>query len=548
VPTTRRSFLTAAALAASAGCRTNRLPRSLVPAAPKDHAANYWSTWGVQSRAGGAAAPLPAAAAAQVAPADSLREEKLFSPGGWASAFPKVRGEMFLLVDLGWDVPVGTRFDQERWRLGSQELDPTKFPSCQGDPEERLRRLAGLAKNAGWSGAGLWVAAQAYGEGRNESRLPERDLIRYFRERLQWSERAGIRYWKVDSGVRSSEPEFRGRISSIAEGEAPNLVVEHSRDGGPLNDEPCPWDLSPASRTGRFRFWGHGEALRESSRIAYLSRVFRTSGVTARLSIPTTIDRVAELLRDTAGNRDVDCILNCEDEPYIAAVLGCTMGILRHPAWRSNESAGADPRRTRLRIAEVTRAVRWHRIAPPWPAGDSPVQLDTRRLEDAWTFGPGETWVSWESGHTVRQSAPARVTRNMPLERLKTPTLEPPFLVASLHPNGATAVATLSRIAPLGGFLYPLVDVELEVEEPLEPIGVFGSYRSLTLVCDGPPSKFRLLAQDLAGDTPIDITSDVRVEGTRVTLPGPLLQRVGTSAQPAGDVSDPGLVLRLSPA
>ena len=55
----------------------------------------------------------------------------------------------------------------------------------------------------------------------------------------------------------------------------------------------------------------------------------------------------------------------------------------------------------------------------------------------------------------------------------------------------------------------------------------------------------RVLAQDLAGDTPQDITRLVRVSGTRVTIPGTVIDRIGRSAATPGDKSDPGLVLVL---
>ena len=59
--------------------------------------------------------------------------------------------------------------------------------------------------------------------------------------------------------------------------------------------------------------------------------VYRTYDVTSILSLPTTLDRVAEMLKGAEGHSEVHGLLNVEDEVYVAAAMGCTMGILRHP-------------------------------------------------------------------------------------------------------------------------------------------------------------------------------------------------------------------------
>jgi len=57
----------------------------------------------------------------------------------------------------------------------------------------------------------------------------------------------------------------------------------------------------------------------------------------------------------------------------------------------------------------------------------------------------------------------------------------------------------------------------------------------------------RLLAQDLAGESPQDITRLVRFTGNAVEIPGALIDRIGRSAATRGDKSDPGLVLVAAP-
>ena len=76
-------------------------------------------------------------------------------------------------------------------------------------------------------------------------------------------------------------------------------------------------------------------------------------------------------------------------------------------------------------------------------------------------------------------------------------------------------------------------------------MGVFGRYGSLTLRYPYALGKVRVLAQDLAAHEAVDITGRVKVEGNKMTVPGSVIAEVGLSAASEGDVSDPGLVLKL---
>jgi hypothetical protein len=76
------------------------------------------------------------------------------------------------------------------------------------------------------------------------------------------------------------------------------------------------------------------------------------------------------------------------------------------------------------------------------------------------------------------------------------------------------------------------------------PVGIFGYYRCLKLCYDKPlPADIHIWAQDLIGKTPMDITAEVQIQGNSITLPGSLLERIGTQASTPGDVSAPGLVV-----
>ena len=518
---------------------------NLIPEQP-GRTPSYWCTWGVQNYAADDAAFEACVELKGHFPmAEVLTEKNVFKDPGWANYFQKARSDLFLMFDLGWDTPAGVKFDNERWRLGALELATEKFPSCRGTPAERLWKLNQLTKAAGWRGAGIWLAAQAAGDGRNDQFMEEEALEEYWRERARWSRYAGIEYWKVDYGSRGGRPEFRKMLTRIAAEEEPGLIVEHGRGSGPLNDEECPWDTKDYTRTGGYREWGNGEVLKQAITLAEFSQILRTYDVTAYFSVPTTLDRVAQILAEFSGRSDVACIINCEDEPYIAAVLGCAMGIMRHPLWRDEpEGIQYDPFDYRKRIDEVTRAVRWHRIAPAFPVGETENFLDENVLIDTWRFRHGDSWAIWMDGRESLQTAPARVARGMPLPMVSVPDGGPaPYVIASRHPNGAVCVATLARISSGRGIYFPLADVSIEIADANAAVGIFGRYKSLTLNFPAEPGKTRVLAQDLAGDTALDITDEVKLEGKSITLCGKLISKVGLFAASPGDLSEAGLVL-----
>src|SRR5919108_2358386 len=138
---------------------------NLVPAEP-GRTPSYWCTWGAQNYAVTGVDELDHSMIA-----GNLTEAALFGPDSWARAYAKVHGDLFLLYDLGWDVPKGTRFNPEGWRLGSLIVADDKFPCCSGTPAERLRKLDEVTRRAGWRGAGIWIPAQAHGDGRDGQRL-----------------------------------------------------------------------------------------------------------------------------------------------------------------------------------------------------------------------------------------------------------------------------------------------------------------------------------------------------------------------------------------
>jgi hypothetical protein len=224
------------------------------------------------------------------------------------------------------------------------------------------------------------------------------------------------------------------------------------------------------------------------------------------------LDRMATILDAVKTHTPKTGYLNCEDEVYIAAVLGGTMGIMRTPMVGLRPGDDPDiylkgPRNLKKRMDEVVRAVRWQRIASAFGAGISDTHLDSRLLTDTYKFPSGEFWTSaedWDASYKsvnkiVPQSAPARVTRGLPLPEVKC-NEEPPYVLASRNPNGAVSIGTLGRINSAKGYHFPEADVSLKIGQITGKIGVFGHYKSLTLILDKPIRVSKIYAQDLAGD------------------------------------------------
>ena len=66
-----------------------------------------------------------------------LHEEMIFGPGGFAEQFPEVRGDLFLLLDDGWDVPFHVPAEAGIAPFGSVIPNSERFPSFPGTPAQR---------------------------------------------------------------------------------------------------------------------------------------------------------------------------------------------------------------------------------------------------------------------------------------------------------------------------------------------------------------------------------------------------------------------------
>lgn len=488
--------------------------RTLVPAKPSD-APNYWCTWAAQNYMYGHDLAkldpeiLEGDSGNRIAH-NSMSEKTLFGDDGWANDFfPRVRSDLFFLLDDGWESGGTSTF----------EINVEKFPSFTGSPGERLLKLNRAVQERGWRGAGLWCRNTPGGD------------ADYQLESLSAS--AEIKYWKIDIG----DPAFNlirlRNVSHIP------LTLEHVHGEAPVNGN---WKVD-----GRF-----GAQPRNSRRMEILRHtdVYRTYDVTSILSLPTTLDRLAAMLSGAEGSSEIHSLLNVEDEAYVAAVMGCTMGVMRHPLTGLRPEQDVDlffngPRQTKKRIDEVVRALRWQHIAPPFSPGAGKVQVSEEILTDEWHFERGQSWMPELIGKTVRQGAPAAITRNLKLPHVEAAG-EKPFVLATRFPNGAVAIAVQERTRTDNAWFMPSCDVTLDVSDATGPFGIFGRFNSLTLVSERPFEGRLVLAQDLAGEEAFDISDHVRVQGNHLYIPGPVIQQIGLHSATQGDLSSPGMMLSLA--
>jgi hypothetical protein len=516
----RREFLAAlvaAAIVPRAGySRKDVSPKkqfNLVPDKPSG-SPNYWCTWAAQNYMYGHHLQkldpqlLEGTSGSRLAHT-AMGEDILFGKSGWVEDFfPRMREDIFFLLDDGWQQGGTATFD----------LDAEKFPSFTGSPAERLAKLNHAIESAGWRGAALWC--------RNTPGGTED----YHLETL--SRTAGIRYWKIDIG----DPAF-DLVRLRNEAHIP-LILEHVHGELPVNG-----DWRKDGRLGA-QPWGSRrmEILRHTD-------VYRTYDVTSILSLPTTLDRLAEMLKGADGHPGQCGLLNVEDEAYVAAAMGCTMGIMRYPLIGMRPEPDVDlffngPRQTKRRMDEVVRALRWQRIALPFQPGNGFTKVSDEILTDSWVFASGQTWQKELVGQEVRQGAPACIARNIDLPLVKDPG-EKPFVFAARFPNGAVAIGAQERTKAGNAWYMPPCDVTLRVEDAPGPFGVFGSFQSLTLIFDRLIRGRRILAQDLADDRAIDISAMVDISGKTLKLFGTVIDKVGLTRATPGDLSSPGLLISI---
>lgn len=456
----RRGFLSG--LAATAGCASlgkwhlsKRVP------------VNYWCTWDIQNvyaaDKGCRGEIMFPGDQGSVGARDALDEKLLFGPNGWARRYyPESREDMLLLLDDGWDVPYGLvpRGFQDMHPFGSLQMDESRFPSFGKTPSDRLRNVRRAAEDLGWAGLGIWVACQVFGD-RQGALLDDRRTHETIKRLLAESAAAGVRYWKLDWGLRDKDADFRTLISELKEKYYPELYFEHKAEyTRPLNPARLEVD-TPYNRA-----------------LLSTGDVFRIYDLLCPLDLSTALERIAKYARliDRIGSCSV---LNCEDNPVPAAVLGHSFGAMRSGDAASLLVQGVN--RNAERFAEVTEAAHWQRVAPAYGGtAEAKTVVSEETLEDSYSFRADEGWYGPAKGKRVTQTAPAVIARGMPVPEVKPLGKERPFVVAGRHPNGAVSVAALPRVIE-GKFVSPSVDVILPVEVTGgTPFKSFGTVRHVS--------------------------------------------------------------------
>ena len=515
--------------------KTNYIDVNLIPNCPNP-TPDYYCTWQTQLYV--TSDGKPAAQRAIIGEKALFDREK---PYGWAYFYEKARRDLFLVMDDSWDVPVEGGADY----YGCLCLNAEKFPEATGGAvsnAKALKRLTEKIRALGWKGLGGWVCAQE-----SDRFIGEKSVEEYWTERMLDAKESGFAYWKVDWGKKGGDPDFRRMLTDMGRRLAPDLIIEHA-----ITKSVIPY-----------------------------ADTYRTYDVPAIMSIPMTMEKIRDYSDTEKPREGYLGLINCEDEAYIAAAGGFAMGIMRHPYVGELPDGRADMsfpevhRNLKRKMTEVVRAARWHRMAPAFGVGGDEIVIDTNELVDSWRFmNASEEIENWWlknmppirdhiKDHVLVKSGPARIGRRTELPEVKPDKLgRMPYVVAARNPNGAYSIVTAGRTIERE-YDIPLCDVTAKIGDACV-IGIFGRYKSLTLegnqdvvfgtapetvsdvVPEGVNRKLiKILAQDLADDKAYDITEFVVTAGGKITVPGTVIDEIGTLAQPREDTSEPGLVLKI---
>ena len=287
------------------------------------------------------------------------------------------------------------------------------------------------------------------------------------------------------------------------------------------------------------------------------SDVYRTYDVPAVMSIPMTMEKLADVLEKAHYTGEAKSLVNCEDEAYAAAAGGFTMGIMRHPYCGNLPDGRADMsfpechRDLKRKTEEVLRAVRWHRIAPAFAADKDSVTVSEKTLTDTWRLQNADAEIeSWWLGMDaiknclndgiITKTACSAIGRSISLPQIAPDENgEVPYAIAAKNPNGAVSAVFLART---NGRRYytPRCNVVLDVQSA-DTVGLFGYFKSVTLKSLESTANARIYAQNLSDDFAYDITDNVCISGNAVTIPFSSVEQICT----AEDKSEPGLVIKI---
>ena len=174
---------------------------------------------------------------------------------------------------------------------------------------------------------------------------------------------------------------------------------------------------------------------------------------------------------------------------------------------------------------------------------ESKFEISKVMVTDSWDY-PITKERQWPylSGIRIVQNSPSAISRGMDLPIVETDG-ELPIVGCSKHPNKAISVGSFPRT--LNGKLNTHLPARVTINgaDRDAPIGVFGFYKSLTVIFEQTPTG-RLMAQDLAHDTAVDVTDRVKLDGVRLTIPGKLISEIGLTAARDPIHETPGVIFK----
>ncbi len=514
------------------GCTDRKDIQNLVPNNVTT-SPNYWCTWYWQNylvlKGQPVVNPDPKTVYTNVAAREELNEETIFGENGMAKIMlPKTRNNYFFLIDHGWQV----KQPNANNTFFNLILDTSDFPRYANlEIKDRIKQMNLDIKELGWKGLGLWVRGS-----------PSEDEMRKF---VEWSKYAQIEYWKIDGGDTKNY-----YATQIKKEIYPSLALEYVTGAGPLTPlwEKPGLNSYPSGYNSKL----NPKKSKKALEVIKNSDVFRTYDAAPLLVSTTTMQRICDILTLTAGNAEYRANLNIQDDCNIAAALGLLVAVKRHPMNTPRMYKGKDfhlqiagDRHVDKRLNEMDRFVIWQKIAPAMPAGYGTFLASDINLIDSIKFEKGDTWLSATYNKMVHQSAPAIMARNISMPIVKCTGLKP-YVLASKFPNGAIGITTEGRVTPEHSWVHPKADIILNECNTNKPIGIFGHYNTLSLVfVTDLPKEVLIYAQDLLADRAVNITGRVTIKKNSITIPGELIDEIGTNAGDEGDISAPGMVLKV---
>lgn len=496
---------------------------NLIPKKQIFDTGNYFCTWGTQ----GEWYPSDAPQDGCVRQRDGINQRYLFAPDGALHTFPQeLRGDLLVVLDDGWDVPYGTHNPRDGHIFGSVCPDAARFSLFGDTPGQRLFGIGKTVRECGFAGFGLWISPQFPRKG--NTFMPIDRFRAHFEQAAQRCNAADVRYFKIDWGWDSHEFLYRAVLGEAVRKYAPRVLLEQTSVVDPL-----------AVLPGEKNEPAYQKRLNTIYDLLPVSDYFRTYDVMEPLAYVSTLMRLRVLFERPGGYAPSSFrhIPNVEHLAPIAAVLGCSMGLMHHPL------------KTPQRAAEIARALHFQRLAPPFGLDRCQNLCSEETQSDAWFFPQDATEWPYYGQTTRQQTAPICFARNtaLPVCRADAEGGLLPYAAAALHPDtGVFSVGTFPRT--VGGKEQQPVRAQISVcgAHADRPCGIFGFYRSLRIAFDRSIEGRRVFAQDLASDSAREITHAVTISGDTLFLDGALLEKIGTAENKEEDRSAPALILVLA--